>query len=205
MPLISLEETLKSLKISREQLVDIAILTGTDYNEGVKGIGPKTALKLVRKFGGIEKLLASGKIQTAGVENYKEVREIFLAPKVTSAYELKWHPPDEEKVLEFLCEEHDSPKSEWQRLSNACAKAWKQTKEQAAGMLTRKAEARRGGGAAEKGRKRCLRKVKQRSLNGSNDEFDMPFARSAGAGSIWGAGAGEAGKRRRQNLNIGLW
>ena len=107
MPLISLEETLKSLKISREQLVDIAILTGTDYNEGVKGIGPKTALKLVRKFGGIEKLLASGKIQTAGIENYKEVREIFLAPKVTSAYELKWLPPDEEKVLEFLCEEHD--------------------------------------------------------------------------------------------------
>jgi len=107
LPLISLDETLKSLKISREQLVDIAILTGTDYNEGVKGIGPKTALKLVRKFGGIEKLLASGKIQTAGIENYNEVREIFLAPKVTSAYELKWHPPDEEKVLEFLCEEHD--------------------------------------------------------------------------------------------------
>ncbi|MCW7074320.1 MAG: flap endonuclease-1 [Candidatus Methanospirare jalkutatii] len=107
LPLISLEETLKSLKISREQLIDIAILTGTDYNEGVKGIGPKTALKLVRKFGGIEKLLASGKIQTAGIENYKEVREIFLAPKVTSAYELKWHPPNEEKVLEFLCEEHD--------------------------------------------------------------------------------------------------
>ena len=46
-------------------------------------------------------------MQTAGIENYNEVREIFLAPKVTSAYELKWHPPDEEKVLEFLCEEHD--------------------------------------------------------------------------------------------------
>src|SRR3989440_12078856 len=48
--LIKLSENLALLGISREQLVDLAILVGTDFNQGVKGIGPKTALKLVREY-----------------------------------------------------------------------------------------------------------------------------------------------------------
>ena len=44
------------LGISREQLIDIAILVGTDYNEKMPGIGPKTALKLVKQYGSLEKI-----------------------------------------------------------------------------------------------------------------------------------------------------
>ncbi|MEM3723883.1 MAG: flap endonuclease-1, partial [Candidatus Hadarchaeales archaeon] len=55
--IIRLEDVLKSLEITREQLIDIGILIGTDYNEGVKGIGPKKALELVKKEGSLEKIL----------------------------------------------------------------------------------------------------------------------------------------------------
>src|SRR5215470_3521128 len=43
-------------KITREQLIDLAILVGTDFNDGIKGIGPKKALKLVSDFGSIERM-----------------------------------------------------------------------------------------------------------------------------------------------------
>ncbi|MDY6764084.1 MAG: flap endonuclease-1, partial [Halobacteria archaeon] len=38
--IIYLDETLDKLDITLEQLIEIAILIGTDYNEGVHGVGP---------------------------------------------------------------------------------------------------------------------------------------------------------------------
>ena len=101
---IDLEKNLKRLKISREQLVDIAILVGTDYNEGVKGVGVKKALKYIKTFGDVFKALKALK---AEIENVEEIREFFLNPPVTDDYEIKFGRPDTEKVIEFLCEEHD--------------------------------------------------------------------------------------------------
>jgi len=54
--LINLDKLLSQHRITREQLVDLAILIGTDFNQGVKGIGPKTALSLLRKHGRMESL-----------------------------------------------------------------------------------------------------------------------------------------------------
>src|SRR5713226_3787925 len=54
--LIKLSENLTMLGITREQLVDLALLVGTDFNEGVMGIGPKKALKLIRRWGSAENL-----------------------------------------------------------------------------------------------------------------------------------------------------
>lgn len=94
--------------ISREELVDLGILVGTDFNEGIKGIGAKTALKLIKKYHSIEKMIAESRIEEeAGIENYELVRDIFLHPAVTESYEIKWGAPDEAKVKEFLCVEHD--------------------------------------------------------------------------------------------------
>ena len=51
---MKLDHVLKELEISRQQLIDVAILVGTDFNpDGVKGVGPKTALKLIKKHGNI--------------------------------------------------------------------------------------------------------------------------------------------------------
>ncbi len=102
--LILLEENLRNLGVTREQLVDIGILVGTDYNPGVKGIGPKTALKLIQKYGTLEKVIEEKGIT---IENYQEIRQIFLNPPVTDDYNLNWKEANEEKLLEFLCEEHD--------------------------------------------------------------------------------------------------
>ncbi len=102
--IIELEKGLQVLGISREQLVDIGILVGTDYNEGIKGIGPKKALKLVKKHSSIEGALSELSME---IKNLKEIRELFLHPDVTTDYELKWSKPDTQAVIKFLCAEHD--------------------------------------------------------------------------------------------------
>jgi flap endonuclease-1 len=101
---IKLEVTLQNLSITREQLVDIGILIGTDFNDGIKGIGPKKALKLVQDFGDLETI-----IQEKGLELpfHKEIRKIFLEPEITDDYEIKWRSVQESKVIELLVEEHD--------------------------------------------------------------------------------------------------
>ena len=101
---IDLGSGLLKLGISKEQLVDIAILVGTDYNEGIKGIGPKKALKAILKHGSIEGVL---KELNTDVKYLAEIRDLFLHPDVTSDYELKWRKPDASAITNFLCEGHD--------------------------------------------------------------------------------------------------
>jgi flap endonuclease-1 len=104
--LIELEGLLSELGITREQLIDIGILTGTDFNpDGVKGIGPKKALRLIKKYSSLEEALPylEGASFPYPIES---IREIFLKPPVTDNYRLEWRQPDEEGILEFLCTEH---------------------------------------------------------------------------------------------------
>lgn len=103
---IELDSVLKELGISREQLVDIGILIGTDYNEGIKGIGPKKALELVKREGSIERI-AKMELGKKFEVDPLEVREIFLKPNVTDEYELEWGEPDPDGIKRFLCDEHD--------------------------------------------------------------------------------------------------
>jgi flap endonuclease-1 len=105
--LIELAKTLQDLSISREQLVDVGVLIGTDFNlDGVRGIGPKTAVKLIREHGNLENLMRS-KPEISVSLDINSIRKIFLEPNVTSDYSLKWSKPDEEKVVAFLCRERD--------------------------------------------------------------------------------------------------
>jgi flap endonuclease-1 len=93
---------LAHLGVSREQLVDLAVLVGTDFNDGVKGIGPKKALQLVRTFSRLEDMPQEVRAQAP---EFAAVREIYLAPSVTSDYALRFRAPDEGGLLRFLCEE----------------------------------------------------------------------------------------------------
>ncbi len=103
--LIHLDKLLKELGITREQLIDLAILVGTDYCEGVKGVGPKTALKLIKTHGSAEKALkALGKSLEV---DPAEIRSIFLNPEVTKDYEIEWREVDYDGVKRMLCDEHD--------------------------------------------------------------------------------------------------
>src|SRR6185503_8870620 len=93
---------LEQLGITRPQLVDLAILIGTDFNDGVKGIGPKKALKLVSDFGSIDNMPAE--IREAAGESVREIRETFLHPDVTDDYEIQFKSPDLDGVVHFLCD-----------------------------------------------------------------------------------------------------
>ncbi|MCD6248656.1 MAG: flap endonuclease-1 [Hadesarchaea archaeon] len=107
---IELQEMLKKFEIDRRGLIAVGILVGTDYNRGVKGIGPKKALKLVKEHGSIEEIIRAGVAGEFDVDPL-EVEKIFLNPNVTNDYELKWSDPDPDGIKEFLCEEHDFSES----------------------------------------------------------------------------------------------
>ncbi len=102
--LVDMEHNLRRLGLRREQVVDLAILVGTDFNEGIKGIGPKKALKIIREKGRIEE---TGYAGSPGLEHLDAVRRIFLEPAFTEDYALEWRKPDAEGILDFLCTEHE--------------------------------------------------------------------------------------------------
>ena len=102
--LVDAEKNLKFLGITRKQLVEIAILVGTDFNPGIKGIGPKKGLKLIQKYGTLENVISAKGFE---IPNYERVREIFLNPEVTDDYELHWRNPDAEGIKDYLCGERD--------------------------------------------------------------------------------------------------
>jgi flap endonuclease-1 len=101
--LIELEALLTELGITRTQLIDLSILVGTDFNEGVKGVGPKTALKLMRRHGSIEELPDETLAKVP--DTYQAIRDIYLHPEITENYDVKARMLDEERLVEFLCGE----------------------------------------------------------------------------------------------------
>lgn len=96
---IVLKEALGGLGISREELVEVGLLVGTDFNPGLKGVGAKTALKIVRS-GGFRKKLQE---EAPGFDP-EPVKSFFLSPPVTDEYRLSWPPPDREGILRYLCD-----------------------------------------------------------------------------------------------------
>ena len=113
--LIKLSENLALLEISREQLVDLAILIGTDFNQGVKGIGPKKALKLVHEYGSIEQM--PEEIRAKITEDLNLVRQIFLKPRVLEKYTLRRSPSDPDGLVGFLSGERGFNRERVERLA----------------------------------------------------------------------------------------
>ncbi len=103
----TLERVLKECEVTYEQLIDIGILIGTDFNpDGIKGLGPKTALKLIKQYGSIENALPHIKNATFPVEPQK-IRDIFLHPQVNDNYKLECKDPNVEGIVDFLVREKD--------------------------------------------------------------------------------------------------
>ena len=121
---IRLDEVLGALGVTREQLVDMGILMGTDFNEGVPGIGPKRSLALLRKHGTLVAALAD---IGAEIEGAGEVHRLFLEPEVDAAVQPVWRAPDRERVLSLLVDEHqfsrDRVLAALDKLGNAAGKS----------------------------------------------------------------------------------
>jgi flap endonuclease-1 len=97
------DRVLQETGLTHEQLVDVGILIGTDFNpSGFPGIGPKTALKLIKGAGRLENV---DKIKHLLSEvPYDEIRNIFLNPEVPKVDDrIEFGEVSREKVLDFLC------------------------------------------------------------------------------------------------------
>ncbi len=102
--LIDTEKTLKELGITKEQIVDVGILIGTDFNpDGFTRIGPKTALKMIKEHSKLEKI-PQIQDQLAEIE-YEQIRKIFLEPKIAKVSEIKFGKIDYDGISKYLVDE----------------------------------------------------------------------------------------------------
>ncbi|HVX01600.1 MAG TPA: flap endonuclease-1 [Nitrososphaera sp.] len=100
--MIEHDNVLRETGLTHEQLVDVGILIGTDFNPaGFSGIGPKTAIKLIKENGRLEKV-EKIRDQLAQVP-YQDIRDIFLKPEVPNADGVTFGEVSRERVLDFLC------------------------------------------------------------------------------------------------------
>ena len=114
---ISLSKFLDNLGITREQLIDMGILIGTDFFPGIKGIGQHKALELIKKHDSLENILknnvqVSGKQLNVDIELVQSVKDIFLNPNINPNYpKIIWRKIDYDKLEELLVEKHNFSKN----------------------------------------------------------------------------------------------
>ena len=101
---MELNKVLNNLDLTREQLIDVAILVGTDFNPGVKGIGAKTGIKLIRE-NTLEEILKNKGIEPS--VDIDVLRNIFLSHDVNKDYDIKWKKVNHDGLIDFMCDEHD--------------------------------------------------------------------------------------------------
>jgi flap endonuclease-1 len=97
--LLELAPALAHAGLTRAQLVDAAILIGTDYNEGVRGVGPVKAVALVKKHGDLPKALDALGVRMPDAD---QVRRLFLHHPVDAAFAPRFGTPDEAALRAFL-------------------------------------------------------------------------------------------------------
>jgi flap endonuclease-1 len=111
--LMDLDRTLAELSFIREQLIDAAMLCGTDFNDGVPGIGPKTAVSEIREHGDIFAVLEA---RGETIPHADRVRQLFLDPPVTDDYEIDLDvDPDLEAARRYVIDEWGLPAEELER------------------------------------------------------------------------------------------
>ena len=105
--IIDLEASFQNLELNREQLIDVAILMGTDFNPGIDGVGPKRGLKLIQEFG-----KAEGALEKLGkeIENLEEIRSLFLEHPFVE-FTPEWKTPNVESTFSYLCNDYSFNKA----------------------------------------------------------------------------------------------
>lgn len=100
--LIEVEKVLNKLGINNDQLIALAIMVGTDYNPGgIKGIGPKKALKLIQE-NSIEEAFKIAKWEEHFELDWKEIFNLIKNMPINENYEIYFRKPDFEGVKNFL-------------------------------------------------------------------------------------------------------
>lgn len=125
--LVELDMVLNHLEISINQLIDVAMLVGTDFNKGVQGMGPKRALQTVRKFGSLEE---SAKSMGWQLEfGPKKIRDFYLNPPVTQIEKLEWTAPLLSEIQDFMVKQKDFDEARIKRALERLKDAMKNQKQ----------------------------------------------------------------------------
>ncbi|THH09535.1 hypothetical protein EW145_g1951 [Phellinidium pouzarii] len=123
---IDLQKALTGLEMNMSQFIDLCILLGCDYLEPIKGVGPKSALKLIREYGDLGSVIEhlrersaakeeadeEGKKKKGGISvpedwPWEAAKKVFEKPDVLPAdeVELEWKAPDIDGLIQFLVTE----------------------------------------------------------------------------------------------------
>jgi flap endonuclease-1 len=122
---MDLDATLAEHDITWEQLVDIGILCGTDFNDGITGIGPKTALQAVKEHGDIHGVFAARDVH---IDQVDRIRDLFLDPPVTDDVTFDTSiDPDVEAARAYVVDEWGVAENEVERGFERIADATRQT------------------------------------------------------------------------------
>ncbi|MEF8880680.1 MAG: flap structure-specific endonuclease, partial [Candidatus Nanohaloarchaea archaeon] len=103
---IELENVLEELNLSREQLVMLGMLMGTDFNDGVHGIGPKKGLEKAREHESLQSLLGDEDIEFKSDNPPEAIFDFFMNPPVEKS-DFSFDSPSEEKIKDILVDQHD--------------------------------------------------------------------------------------------------
>jgi flap endonuclease-1 len=112
--MINLQQVLSSLEITREQLIIVGLLIGTDYNDGVQKVGPKTALKLVKEHKTLNKVLEN--VEWKDDIDPEKIYNFFLHPPVIENYNIEFKDPDRDTLIELMVKEHDFSKERVEKI-----------------------------------------------------------------------------------------
>lgn len=111
--MLTLQDIFTELSISREELIVLGLLIGTDFNiGGIKGLGPKKGLKLLKEYqkeehSDFEELFVRAKWSEHFDIDWKEAYDLFMNMPITDDYILTWKGVDPEAVKKLLVDEHD--------------------------------------------------------------------------------------------------
>ncbi len=130
--MIFLDKVLKKLEINREQLSVVGLMCGTDFNKGVRGVGPKTGLKIVKEYKKWKKVKEhiKEKYSYEFEEYIDDVYKFFLNPPHKEASEFRWGEVSLDGLKELLVEEHDFNEERIERVGEGIMKNVGESKNQ---------------------------------------------------------------------------
>lgn len=106
--MIEFDHVINQLGITWDQLICLAILVGTDFNPGgVKGLGPKKSLAIVKQFVYPVKIFENVIERHGDIGfNWREIFEIFKKPNV-SKHKVTFPKFNPDKIKEILVTRHE--------------------------------------------------------------------------------------------------
>eukprot|EP01029_Cantina_marsupialis_P028643 TRINITY_DN777817_c0_g1_i1.p1 TRINITY_DN777817_c0_g1~~TRINITY_DN777817_c0_g1_i1.p1 ORF type:complete len:382 (+),score=145.79 TRINITY_DN777817_c0_g1_i1:46-1191(+) len=153
------DKVIEGLNLTREQFVEFCILCGCDYVDSIRGVGPKTALKLIKEHGSLKTILEVIDRKKYGVPAefpYEEAKRLFFEPDVAdpATINVKFKNPQVKALKEFLCGENSFDEERVDKIIDRLKKAKKKGGQQrldsffgiakpAAGAKKRKAPAKK--------------------------------------------------------------